>query len=115
MKEFFEKFKIRDKGTMIRTILQILVYINQLVAAIGQTSFANNPVYQWISFGLTVVVTGFTYWYNNNWTKMAELGQEVYEMVKDGSISAEEMQKFLDEHKKPEELLPSEEPKGEEK
>lgn len=99
MKKLFEKFKMRDKGTILRTILQVLVYANQIVAAIGNTSFANNPVYQWVSLGLTIVITAITYWFNNNWTSMAELGQEVYEMIKDGKITEEEMKNFLEKHK----------------
>lgn len=100
MKKFFEKFKIRDKGTLIRTILQVLVYANQIVAAIGNTSFANNPVYQYVSLGITILITAFTYWYNNNWTSMASLGQDVYDMLKDGEITEEEMKAFLEKHKK---------------
>lgn len=102
MKSFWEKFKIRDVGTLIRTILQFLTYANQVVAVIGHTSFANNPVYQYISLGVTILITLFTYWYNNNWTSMAELGQEVYDMLKDGKVTEEEMKDFLDKHKKEE-------------
>lgn len=99
MKNLFEKFKMRDKGTILRTILQVLVYANQIVAAIGNSSFASSPVYQWISLGLTILITAITYWYNNNWTSMASLGQEVYEMVKDGKITEEEMKNFLEKYK----------------
>ena len=98
MKKLFEKFKMRDKGTIIRTILQVLAYANQIVAVIGQTSFAENQVYQWISLGITIAITLVSYWYNNNWTSMAKLGEDVYNMLKDKKLTEEELKEFLEKY-----------------
>lgn len=101
MKKFFEKFKPRDKGTIFRTILAILAIANQIVAFIGKTSFADNIVYQYISLAITIITLVITYWYNNNWTSMARLGEDVYDMVKDGKVTEEEVEEFKDKHKLP--------------
>ena len=100
IKKIIEKLKSLSAGTTIRTILQILIYINQFIAILGSSSFASSPVYQWISFGVTLVITALTYWYNNDWTKAAQTSEEIFDMLKDGKITYEEMKKFIEEHNK---------------
>ena len=102
MKNLINMIKNLDKGTICRTILQIGAYINQLIACIGMTSFASSPVYQWISFGVTLVITIVSYWYNNNWTEFAHLAGDIFEMLKDGKITKEELDEFMKKHKKSE-------------
>lgn len=100
MKKIIAKLKTLDKGTIIRTILQILVYINQLVALVVQMPFAKSPVYQWITFIVTVLITGITYWYNNDWSKFAQLSGSIFNMLKDGKITPEEIDQFVLAYKK---------------
>ncbi len=88
-------------GTIIRTILQVLTYINQIVAIVFQTiGKTDNPVYLWISVIITVIVTTITYWYNNDWSNLAKTTSEVFDMVKDGKITKEELDNFINNHKK---------------
>lgn len=88
-------------GTIIRTILQVLTYINQIVAIVFQTiGKTDNPVYLWISVIITVIVTTITYWYNNDWSNLAKTTGEVFDMVKDGKITKEELDNFINNHKK---------------
>lgn len=91
--------KRTDKGTICRTIIQLAAYINQLIALIGSTSFASHPAYQWISFIVTVVVTGVTYWYNNNWSGAAVLLGKLFAMLQDGIITLDEIRDFMDTFK----------------
>lgn len=100
MKKIWEKLKSLDKGTILRTVLQVLVYVNQFIALLGSTSFAASPVYQWISFGVTLVITALSYWYNNDWTKFSQLARDIFDMMKDGNISDEEAKEFIENHKK---------------
>lgn len=106
MKKFFSnlwaKLKSLDKGTIVRTILLVLGWANQIVAAIGCTSYASAEWYQITSVVITVLVSGITYWYNNDWTNGAILARDFFDMVKDGKISEEEAKKFIEEHKKDE-------------
>ena len=88
-------------GTIIRTILQVLTYINQIVAIVFQTiGKTDNPVYLWVSVIITVIVTTITYWYNNDWSNLAKTTGEVFDMVKDGKITKEELDNFINNHKK---------------
>lgn len=100
MKKIWEKLKSLDKGTILRTILQVLVYVNQFIALLGSTSFAASPIYQWISFGVTLVITALSYWYDNDWTKFSQLARDIFDMMKDGKISDEEAKEFIENHKK---------------
>lgn len=106
-KLIFAKLKTLKKGTIIRTILQILAYVNQLIALLGRTSFANNVVYQWIAFGFTVVVTIVTYWYNNDWSKAAQVCGDIFDMLKDGKITQEELMAFLSKYEKKPDVIES--------
>ena len=87
-------------GTIVRTILQVLAYANQAVALIGQTTFASAVWYQWVTFGLTVAITIISYWYNNDWTNFAKVSSEIFDMLKDGKITEDEVKKFVDNHNK---------------
>ena len=87
-------------GTIVRTILQVLAYANQIVALIGQTTFASAVWYQWVSFGLTLAITIISYWYNNDWTNFAKVSSEIFDMLKDGKITEDEVKKFVDNHNK---------------
>lgn len=98
MKKLFEKLKSIDKGTIIRTILQILAYANQLVAVSGRNTFASSPVYQWISLIVTVVITAIAYWFNNDWSKFAIMARDIFDMLKDGKITKEELSAFIEKH-----------------
>lgn len=99
MKMFFENFKKINLGTKIRTFLLILTYINQIIALGGLSSYASSPVYQWISFTITLTITILSYWYNNDWTGFAQLAGDILKMLKDGKITSVELKEFVDKHK----------------
>lgn len=104
MKKIIEKIKSLKTGTLVRTALQILAYINQIVAIAGNYSFAKDqPWYMWVSLALTIVVTVLSYWYNNDWTKLAQTTGDIYDMVKDGKITKEELDEFVEKHNHSEE------------
>lgn len=99
IKEFFKKIidglKSNDRGTVFRTVLQILAYINQLIALIGRTSFADAAWYQWVSVGITFAITAVTWWYNNDITSAAKWGSKVMDALKDGKLTEDEVKDLL--------------------
>ena len=96
MKKIFEKLKTIDKGTFIRTLLLILAAINQVIAIIGMTSFADAAWYQIASVCCTIAISLVTAWKNNNFTHAAQLSQEVLDALKDKKLDEEEIKKLLD-------------------
>lgn len=99
MKKIIEKIKALDKGTIFRTILLVLGWANQVVALIGSTSFASATWYQITSLVITILISAVNYWYNNDWTNGALLARDVFDMVKDGKITEDEIKNFIESHK----------------
>lgn len=98
--KLFEKIRKLDKGTIVRTILLVLGWANQIVAIIGSTSFASATWYQVVTVVLTVLISGITYWYNNDWTQGALLTRDLFDMLQDGKITKEEVEEFIAKHNK---------------
>lgn len=96
MKDFIKWLKSLDKGTIVRTILQVLAYANQIVALIGRTSFASADWYQWVSLVVTFLITTVTWWFNNDITSAAQWGTKVLNAIEDGVLTEEEVKELLD-------------------
>lgn len=103
MKNFFKKvwakLKSLDKGTIARTLLLVLGWANQIVAIIGSTTFATATWYQILSACITIGISAITYWYNNDWSKLAIMSRDFFDMMKDGRITEDEANKFIEDHK----------------
>lgn len=99
MSKIIEKLKSLSAGTVVRTLLQILVYANQFVILIGQSPFGESSVYVWVSFIITILITGLTYWYNNDWSEAAQTADDVYDIIKDGKVTPEEVEEFVEKYK----------------
>ena len=96
MKNIIAKIRAIDKDTLCRTILQFLAYVNQIIALIGQTTWASAAWYQWLSFGFTAAITIVTWWNNNDITAFARLGTKVLDALEDGKITEEEVKGLLE-------------------
>lgn len=100
MKAFFEKFKMRDKGTILRTIFLILSLINYVISMVGKKYFGSGSIYEYVSFGIFVLMVVISYWYNNNWTGFASIANDIFNRLADGKITEEEIIDFRNKHKK---------------
>lgn len=100
MKAFFEKFKMRDKGTILRTIFLILSLINYVISMVGKKYWGSGSIYEYVSFGIFVLMVVISYWYNNNWTGFASIANDIFNRLADGKITEEEIIDFRNKHKK---------------
>lgn len=89
-------------GTLLRTVMQILAYLNQIIAVVGSTTFASASWYQWVSVAVTILITIVSYWYNNDWTNLAKTTNDIFNLVKDGKISRDELESFIKKHEREE-------------
>lgn len=105
MKKVIAKIKSLNLGTIVRSILQLAIYINQVVVIFGQSPLGNSTVYLWVSFVLTLIITGASYWYNNDWTKMAQTSGDILDMLRDGKITEDELKAFIKKHDKDKESV----------
>ena len=100
MKAFFEKFKMRDKGTILRTIFLILSLINYVISMVGKKYWGSGSIYEYVSFGIFVLMVVISYWYNNNLTGFASIANDIFNRLADGKIAEEEIIDFRNKHKK---------------
>ena len=98
-KEMWREFWHGDAGTKVRIILLVLTWVNQVVALIGKTSFAEEQWYQILSLVLSVVISALTAWENNDVTYFAKLGTRVLDALQDKKITKEEVLEILDKSK----------------
>ena len=100
MKNFISKIKAKiksiDKGTIIRSLTLIVAIANQVVAVIGNSTFASAGWYQVLSIAVTAVASIVSAWKNNDFTYFAILGSEVLHALKDGRITEAEVKALLE-------------------
>lgn len=85
-------------STIVRCVMEIFALLNQVFALVGVSAnipFISNIVYQVISVVLTVGVSIWAAWKNNDITTLATTAGKVFDALKDGSISEEEAKDML--------------------
>lgn len=90
-----EKVKI---STIARLGALVVALINQVIAVFGGDAlpFTENMAYQIVSLVLTIIVMGVNAWYNNDITHIAILAGKVFDALKDGKMTEEEIQLILE-------------------
>lgn len=96
MKKLIQKIKSIDKGTFTRTIALGLAIANQIIAVIGSTSFASAVWYQVASVVMTILTSALAAWENNDFTYFAQLTSKVFNALKDGKITVDEVLSLVD-------------------
>lgn len=91
----FENFKKLPLSAKIRTVIQLLAYVNQVLILFADLPFAQSFAYQIVSLIVTIFITLLGYWYNNDWSNIARASSEVYDIIKDGTISTDEIQDYI--------------------
>jgi SPP1 family holin len=73
-----------SKSTIVRTIVLVVMLINQLLAAFGKSPlpFSDEQVDTFVSTVLTVVSSIWAWWKNNSFTKDALKADEVLKELK---------------------------------
>ena len=66
--------KTMNFGTKVRTILAVIMLINEALIRIGTVDFGDdtsNLIYRWVSFIFLVLAYIASHWYNNDFTPIA--------------------------------------------
>lgn len=98
-----------DTNLIIRIVVLAAVLVNQVLVAIGKNPlpFADETIYELASVIVTVAVTVYSAWKNNNITNFAKIAQKVLDALKKGQITIEAVETLLNENTE-EEFLESE-------
>ena len=85
-------------GTIARIVALIVALINQFLVLFGQAAlpFTSELVYQIASYAVTVIVVVANAWYNNDFTVLARVAGSLFDAMKDGKVTPEEVEKLLD-------------------
>ena len=86
-------------STIARIGALLVALANQGLAIFGrgELPFTENMTYQVITLVATIVLAVITAWKNNDITKVARLAGEVFDSLKDGKITEEEIETMLKE------------------
>lgn len=74
-----------NSGTIIRTVIAVVMLVNQALVTIGTIDFGNevsNQIYKWISFIFLVLAYIASHWYNNDFTPEAAEGTGLTRQLK---------------------------------
>jgi SPP1 family holin len=89
-----------DTNLIIRIVVLVAVLVNQVLVAVGKNPlpFADETIYELASVIVTVTVTVYNAWKNNNVTNFAKIAQKVLDALKKGQITIEAVETLLSEN-----------------
>lgn len=86
-----------DTNLIIRIIVLMAALTNQALVAFGKNPlpFADDTIYELASIIVTISVTFYAAWKNNNVTNFAKIAQKVLDALKKGQITIEAVETLL--------------------
>ena len=96
--ETLKKIPVR---TYISAVMVIIVIINYILTALGKPiiNLGEDVITYGVNTILNLIFIGFSMWKNNSVTDNAIVADEVLYMLRDGKISKDELEAFIEEHK----------------
>lgn len=88
-----------DANLIIRIIVLVAVLVNQVLVATGKNPlpFADETIYEFASVLVTVAVTIWNAWKNNNFTNEAKATQKILDALKKGQVTIEAVETLINE------------------
>ena len=89
-----------NTGTRIRTVLAVVMLINEALIRIGTVDFGNdtsNLIYRWVSFIFLVLAYIASHWYNNDYTPEAAIGTGLTRSLKSEEDIEDEEEFFIED------------------
>lgn len=88
-----------DANLIIRIIVLVAVLVNQVLVATGKNPlpFADETIYELASVLVTVAVTIWNAWKNNNFTNEAKVTQKILDALKKGQVTIEAVETLINE------------------
>lgn len=106
IKEFFKSINIKNiqPHTYVSIIMIILVIINQILLSLGKPiiDLGEDTITYWVNTVINIIGIVYPAWKNNSFTDLAQYADDVLSALRDGKITKEELEAFIDENKKSE-------------
>ena len=89
-------------GTIARIVALVVVLVNQCLVMFGRGAlpFTGELAYQIVTYALAVIVVVVNAWYNNDLTPLARTAGQLFDAMKDGKVTAEEVEHLVEEAEK---------------
>lgn len=103
IKNFIKSINLKEiqPHTYVSIVMVILVAINQVLMVTGKPiiNCGEQQVTYWVNIVLNVVGIVYPAWKNNSLTEFAKICDTILFMLRDGSISKQELEEFIEKHK----------------
>lgn len=99
--KIIETLKKIPARTYISAVMVIIVIINYILTALGKPiiNLGEDVITYGVNTVLNLIFIGFSMWKNNSVTDNAIVADEVLYMLRDGKISKDELETFIENHK----------------
>lgn len=106
IKEFFKSINIKNiqPHTYVSIIMIILVIINQILLSLGKPMIdcGEDTITYWVNIVFNIIGIIYPAWKNNSFTELAQYADSALTALRDGKITKEELEAFIDDNKKDE-------------
>lgn len=99
--KIIETLKKIPTKTYISIVMVAIAMANHILVAMGKPVLVigEETITYAVNTVIDILLIGYTAWKNNSVTKYAVLADSVLFMLRDGKISKEELEQFIEEHK----------------
>ncbi|MDD3222632.1 MAG: hypothetical protein EOM34_00015 [Clostridia bacterium] len=92
-----------NPSTYVSVIMTVIVAINAVLAILGRPVLnVGEGTVSYVVNGIVAIITVgvmlYDVWKNHSFTDGAQLADEVLDIIKDGKVTKEELQDFIDAH-----------------
>ena len=103
VKKFIKSINLKNiqPHTYVSIVMVVLVIINQFLIMSGNPiiNFGEQQITYWVNTMLAIVGIVYPAWKNNSITDFAKICDTVLFMLRDGRITKEEIEEFINKHK----------------
>lgn len=102
--KIIEKLKKIKPHTYVSIVMLLIVLLNYILTAMGKPliNLGEEEITYAVNTILNLIFIGFAAYKNNSVTEKAQLADEILFALRDGRISKEELEEFIENHKNPE-------------
>ncbi len=97
---FFKSINWKDikPHTYVSMVMVVVAVVNYALTAVGQPiiHLSDETVTFWVNTAMTIIFAVYPMWKNNSYTDMAQLADKAMYALRDGKITKEELERFIE-------------------
>lgn len=103
LKNFFASINLKDvkPHTYVSIVMILVVIINQCLTLMGQPliNFGEDQITFWVNTALNLIGILYPAWKNQSFSSLAQYGDTILYMLRDGKITTDELEEFIKRYK----------------